>query len=316
MASTDHLPTGWHISSPSQILSIPVTPTAARSAKSNLPYIFILDIDGTIVGNVKFQVTSFLLRKELEQVAASTSKCPKSSDCLMAYHEDHKLVRPHFIQFLRWMTAQHPNSRFFIYTASEGVWADQEIKWIEKLSGIKFMRPLFTRKDCIEDATHGYTKSVTKVMPRIWKALAKDFPGLTKDDKKYVEAARLMVVDNMPVFLDFPKQVVMCPTYDYIYVENVLEGVPEELLDHPEVRALEREQMCMPAAVHRIKDPMERQYAQHQWLGKATAAAVRSNARYQKDAFWRKLRKVFQKYSHDEVSKEMMDMIKETCLKK
>lgn len=312
-------PTSPHFTPVSVTPTKGTTPLPLGTARvDQLPFVFLLDIDGTIVGNVKFQVTRYSLLKMIEGENVKLPTSVNKTEVPDAYEPEDMMVRPGFKAFVEAMQAKYSNARFFIYTASETQWADKEIKWIEKSLGMKFERPLFTRKDCIHDVSLGYRKSVQKVLPRIWKCLSR-YDRYSLEEKRAVEQGRLIVVDNMPVFNDYTERLVLCPTYDYVYVEDILKNIPEEVLHIPsikrEIDLLEREKLVVPSKIRHIQDPMIRNAQYHKWLFGATKSAIEVNRVHIQDTFWRKLRKVFTRYDNRKLSKEFMDHVKQTCLK-
>jgi len=150
---------------------------------TNVPYIFILDLDGTIIGDCSYQCDVYniqeIIRKtlvvkkkdmnklELGAISRHKTLCDKSlNEC---YNSCSKLVRPFFGIFISKMRKMFPNSHFFVYTASEKTWALKEINIIEKQNKIKFNRPIFTRDNCILDQFGNLKKSVAKYIANNFK---------------------------------------------------------------------------------------------------------------------------------------------------
>ena len=90
----------------------------------------VIDIDGTMIGNVATQRMLFAMAKDKFNVG----KIP---------------MRPHFIKFVK----THPDAELFIYTASVSDWAEFLISHIESKYDIKFNRPLFSRESSIWSGT-------------------------------------------------------------------------------------------------------------------------------------------------------------------
>ena len=112
----------------------------------NNNYVFIIDLDGTIIGDCIYQVELYKLSLILNKLKIKIKINDILKDC---YKEKTKLIRPYFKLFLEKMREIYPSSHFYIYTASEKKWAEKELMIIEKVLNFKFNRPIFTRNDCI-----------------------------------------------------------------------------------------------------------------------------------------------------------------------
>ncbi len=109
-------------------------------------YVFIIDLDGTIIGDCVYQAEIYKISLILNKLRIKI----KINEILeQSYKEKTKLIRPYFKLFLEKMRKIYPSSYFYIYTASEKKWAEKELMIIEKVLNFKFNRPLFTRNDCL-----------------------------------------------------------------------------------------------------------------------------------------------------------------------
>lgn len=260
-----------------------------------LPYVFVLDLDGTIVGRVDFQSQQFVLYNVLKQAGF---KPVKQQSIPAAFYPNAKLVRPGLINF---MAALHEyyggKAFFFIYTGSEKTWACQEVSWIEKTHGIKFMRPIFTRDDCTVDARGNIRKSLIKIWPRITRAL----PPLTAQERTFVLNNQTLIVDNTAVYLDHSDKLLLCPTYDRNHLENMLHGIPAEARKHPSVDKLilsfiNQGLLCpyveTSHGTHGKMDGMRRLSKQYAWLAAKCDCIAKENEKYDADRFWSIVRKL------------------------
>ena len=83
---------------------------------SQTPQVILIDLDGTIQGDVAPQLREYNLIRHLK-LKNSTKKSHKN-DYIKG------LLRPYFIDFIRLMkTKYHNKVELFIYTASEKTWA-------------------------------------------------------------------------------------------------------------------------------------------------------------------------------------------------
>lgn len=173
----------------------------------NKPLILIIDFDGTIGGNISPQIMYYDLLTGLKRV----NKNIKINNQPFIKKG---IVRPHFAEFCRIVSKLYPNIEIFIYTASEGRWANFIVSKIEKSIKYKFRRPLFTRDDCIL-VNNDFHKDVDKIIPRIKKSLNKKWGSFTINNN-------LLIIDNNNVYPQSQKPyLLMCPTYDYKYLENI-----------------------------------------------------------------------------------------------
>ncbi len=86
------------------------------------PYIFVIDLDGTIIGNCTYQCDIYNI---MELIKSSKKKdlnkykilCDKSLND--SYNDKSLLIRPHFFYFVQSMKKLYSQSYFYIYTASE-----------------------------------------------------------------------------------------------------------------------------------------------------------------------------------------------------
>lgn len=260
-----------------------------------LPYIFVLDWDGTIAGRVDFQSYAFNIRSMLKQYGFKSNESKETP--AKAFKPGSKLIRPGFVSFIKAMQAHfHDNVHFFVYTASEKGWANQEIQWFEKANDIKFQRPIFTRDDCILDSSGSYKKSITKVYPRICRSVCKR-NSLTKREKDYILHHQLIVIDNNPVYVDHKDRVLICPDYDYTVFENLYDIIPEEAKRHPDIQQLMLGMINVGVMcpVPRHDDSMLAMSHTYSWIANRCRALVEANADYVHDDFWKRLRRLITK---------------------
>lgn len=180
------------------------------------PIVFIIDIDGTMIGDIRPQLMLYELHLALKHAN-------KKINMLNIKDFEDKLknggiVRPYFTKFLKKMKDYLPNVEFFVYTASETVWAKFLINHIEKALGIKFNRPIFTREDCFYD-NQNIKKSLCTITPVVLKHLKKKYGHLKRGDLEN----RLLMIDNTSGVFDErdKKYVIHCESYDYTHPENI-----------------------------------------------------------------------------------------------
>ena len=256
---------------------------------NGLPYIFIFDWDGTIAGKVDFQSHQYSLHNTMKKHGF---KPLKQHPIPPAFYPNAKLIRPGFASFVKAIKKIYPDAQFFIYTASEKQWANQEIAWTEKTHDIKFNRPLFTREDCTVDAVGNNRKSIARVFPRIMKSISKEYP-LTGAQRQHVLEHNLLVIDNNAVYTDRTDKLLLCPDYNYAVFENLLHGIPLDARKHPIVQQqlltlINNGYLCtMP---NDADDGMRSLAKQYHWLATKCKALSDINGSYEHDDFWKFLK--------------------------
>lgn len=153
----------------------------------------VLDIDGTIIGNVATQRTIYLLLSGKYEV----SNIP---------------LRPYFLEFLKGFS----NAEFFIYTASDPLWAETLISTIEKKYKISFNRPLFTRPNTVWTGNE-YQKTLANVLPVIKNTMR----------GKHKEKFDILIVDNANYYApeDLP-YLITCPSYNNTVRADIKKAIP------------------------------------------------------------------------------------------
>jgi hypothetical protein len=188
----------------------------------NIPLVVLLDLDGTIIGNISPQVCEWEL---LMQHAPKRMKQFKEN----LHSQLHQgLLRPHFISFIDFMKHNYNNAEIFIYTASESKWAHVIIACIEQLTGITFNRPLFTRANCIATSSD-LKKSFDKVIPLMYNKLKHNYSIDTQASLKQ----HIIMVDNYHEVLvsgSQERRLVKCPTYSFTCFYDVLRLLDEEVV--------------------------------------------------------------------------------------
>lgn len=271
-----------------------------------LPYVFILDWDGTIAGKVDFQSHAFTIRTALRKLGYKTSGSQQHPP--KAFNPSSKLIRPGFASFMKGMRDMFgaENVHFFIYTASDRVWANQEIQWVERAHGIRFERPIFTRDDCTADSSGTYRKSIMRIWPRICRKLQ-----LTaKNAKDYVLHNQLIVIDNNAVYTDLQDRLLLCPDYSYAVFEHLLDIIPHDARKHPHMQnilysLINMGVMC-PLPKH--DDHMDAITASYSWIADKCKNIVHMNKAYAQDDFWKYLRKLI---AQNELRKFTPNIIKQ-----
>lgn len=253
------------------------------------PYIFIIDLDGTIIGDCNYQcdlynIIELVKKYKMKGLNQYTVLCNKYLN--ESYSEKSLLVRPHFFTFINSIKKLYPASYFYIYTASEKKWANKEISIIEKNNNFKFDRPLFTRDNCIIDKYGNIMKSVSKILPLISKTI--------KIPNNYEISKRLLIIDNNPTFIDYTDNLLLCPSYNYTKFYDLRETLPkynkcEELKSY--INRLAKEQRIGKISK---SENLEKTY---KWLYKKCKKINKYNFKYESDTFWKDLGALIKHYN-------------------
>jgi len=253
-----------------------------------LPFIVILDWDNTIVGKVEYQSQKYSLEQHYKKFGL---KVKKNSKVPKAFNKDSKLVRPYFLNFITELTDYFQgNIYFFIYTASERKWANTEISWLEKSHGIKFQRPIFTRDDCIVDKSGSYRKSISNIFPRMLRSMG--LTKISKEQKTELLHQRLLIIDNNAVFNDMKEHLLICPDYNFMVFENLLEDIPLSYLQNPNIRQhiLSLINMGLVCPFFGKNDDINQQmYKKYEWLAIKCKHISENNTYSIKDIFFKYL---------------------------
>lgn len=178
-----------------------------------IPLVIILDLDGTIIGDITPQIVSWELCNELK--AKHGINLLKQKD--LHTKLENGIIRPYFKDFITKLKENIPHIEFFIFTASEKKWASYIISQIEKTCNIKFNRPIFTRQHCLT-IDNEYKKCLKRITPTIFRTLKKKYnmsnASLLKD--------RFLIVENNDVYQPSQRKFnVFCKTYDFKFPENI-----------------------------------------------------------------------------------------------
>lgn len=185
------------------------------------PFFIILDIDGTIIGDITLQVC------EWEIISKYQPKKLRLFKQSLIQHLQQGMLRSGLSDFLTTIKKEYEHTEFLVYTASEEKWAQFLTPCIEAACGYKFGRPIFTRKDCVH-VSQNITKSLSKISTKIIKAYRHKYPSITS--AKAVVKNTIMVDNNNLLCSKECNRCIECPTYSFVYPYNVLQLVDENVM--------------------------------------------------------------------------------------
>ena len=181
---------------------------------ANRPIVFLLDLDGTLQGNVSPQLNEYEFIKRLNKHIVGYPKI-KYNFKTLALDFEHGLLRPHVEESLKSIKNNHPNVEFFIYTASSDPWANFIVpRVLRKVPSINSL--FFSREFC----SHDGKKSIKRVLPMI-----KDFLSSKYDTKSLQHV--FLVDNNIVLEKNEMGKLIHCPTYDYTQTVDITRGISD-----------------------------------------------------------------------------------------
>lgn len=223
--------------------------------------VLLLDLDGTLVGKVNSLVCEYEMHmalaqaQRLQQQRAENNKSggagrnsngngngndadapPPRGAVSKAVKESiiarlrYGIIRPHVHEFCRSLP---PGVELFVYTASDTAWATFFVPCIETALDVRFNRPIFTRKNCVE-----FRKSITRLQPALLRALRGKYQCL----RSVADLRdRVLLIDNTADVMQDAREtsrVVVCPTYTYNYIYDVLGRMDVDVLHRKFMRLM------------------------------------------------------------------------------
>lgn len=251
---------------------------------STSPLIIIIDLDGTIIGDITPQIMTFDLVKNFK--VAGYKFTHDITD--LRYKLKSGLVRPYFETFITSLSKSIP-VEFFIYTASEKTWAELVIKNVEAAYDIKFNRPIFARQYCVySEKDREYKKSLSLIRPSIIKFLKKKYHiSFTKQDLQ----KSIMIIDNTNVYhSNDQKNLLLCSTYNYRVPENILTYIKEEQYKKHYIIINNTLKKYLPLSHSFNYITFQKEF--YKYYLSFLENQLNNNTRYSQDRFWLNLRDI------------------------
>ena len=176
-----------------------------------LPYIFIFDIDNTIIGDIHHQIIEYNL---LENINTLLIKDYDITDIL-----NNGMLRPYFKDFIDFIYKKYKNVEIYVYTNSSFEWINYGlIHNIQKSINYKINKPYFTRDD-----SNYYKKLLGNLYDNIINSLIAKYPSLkSQKNKEFVFKNQIVFIDDIKNNLkDYPQKQILCPKYNYIDVYDM-----------------------------------------------------------------------------------------------
>lgn len=243
------------------------------------PHVILIDLDGTIQGDVAPQLREYNLLRNLK-LKISTKKS-HINDYIKG------LLRPYFIDFIRLIKSKYDNKvELFIYTASDKTWAHYIVPIIESIIGFKFNRPIFTRDHCLI-GRDDKVKSIKYVKSSVIKTLQAKHGKIVINERTLED--KIVLIDNNYVLAQ-SQYLVKCPTYDKAVFLNILRNIPKNVI---ETRYSE---ICRYLLGVDCSSEWEFMKLVYDDAFKKFIYYENKNTRYEKDKYWKKVIHVFVKH--------------------
>lgn len=243
------------------------------------PFVFLLDLDGTMQGNVLPQLNEY----ELHEAMRAHDKRVKYSVNQLLSDMTRGLIRPHLRKALVDIKAKHPEVEFFVYTASSDQWAKFLLPKIMRFlfkSGDDVVNPMFlARSDCLPTGM----KSLANVRPKVARALRAKYPHATFKHMYLVDNSFVLHEQEAP-------RLIHCPTYDYKVVNCPLRNFSPQVIE----RHFRHLSMLLLREPSKSKLHFIRKYYNRAF--KEFVETDANNARYANDTYWLRFRAVFMRY--------------------
>ena len=246
------------------------------------PLVILIDLDGTIQGNVCPQVWEY---ETIGIISGVMKEKVQYKDALLSHDLDKGLLRPQFAEALIDIKRKHPNVEFFVYTASSDEWANFLVpKIIKHCFGSKNIinLPLFTRKHCMSNGK----KRIANVKPEIVSSLNKKYPRAV--------FSNIFLVDNNPVLYGRESdKLILCPTYDKTILLCPIRMIPKYVLTR-DYKFIEK----VLFGTQTSKDLQEFLATYYTKMLKKFIEITKHNASYSKDNYWIQFRNIMLTKKH------------------
>ena len=238
--------------------------------------VVLIDLDGTIIGDISPQIVSFELWKTIKH------SCSKYSFDLAEFRSKLKkgLIRPGLEVFLKAMKNHFADVEFFIYTASEKTWAEFVIKQIEMVIDFHFNRPIFSRDSCVQQDRE-YKKSSSFIKKQLTKCLKKRY------NAQSISIQSMMIIDNNNVYgTADQKHLLLCPSYNYRVPENIAANLKQSCYEENFQKVHNTLRKYIQGTLTPTRDFILFQKDFYTYYLYFINAINKSNIRYAKDNFW------------------------------
>lgn len=170
--------------------------------KKKLPFIFIFDIDNTILGEVGHLINEYKLLSYINPNLINTMDIKQQIN--------DNILRPYFKEFIHFIKKKYKNIELYVYSRGSYNWVNIIVPNIENSINMTINKPYFSRINCLN-----YTeKLLGNIYDTIIKDLESKYPKLN-ENKEYVFNNQLVFIDDIKDNLkDYPKKQILCPEFN------------------------------------------------------------------------------------------------------
>lgn len=203
-----------------------------------VPNILILDLDNTIIGSSIYHIYYNDLKGFLLNLSSKNKIKMKMEDHNKLKNKNLKyddIMRPGFVDFIKFIKDDIPNSEVFIYSAATLNYITSYIEYIEKTHRIKVNRPFFNRNQTLVESNSekqeiDFKKSLNIVVGKIKSLLSKKYPDLKKINMITLLINNVMFIDNRnDVLVDNEENLLVCPDYNFKALLEFNKLIPDYL---------------------------------------------------------------------------------------
>jgi hypothetical protein len=188
---------------------------------TNLPMIFILDIDNTLIGksNEIIKYNDFLT---YIKNSCNRNKIEKKDDiCIKKwnYKITDDFYRPYLTEFFSGIRDLSKNTEFFVFSLGTFNYVKDMVELIEdKMNGITFNKPYFSRENSFITDKYSYVKDINAYESVIIDKLKHKYPNISKNSKKIFEE-RTIIIDDIDIWDDDFRHIKIKPYNFYPIIE-------------------------------------------------------------------------------------------------
>ena len=242
--------------------------------------VFLIDLDGTIQGDVTNQIKE---HKLLSLINNFTNNSYKLKQNLKDLQDDmrNNLLRPFFQSFMKLIQTDFKGEiEIFVYTHSEKKWAYKMISVIESVINCKINRPILTRNHCINSNTN-HIKSISKVQRLIENSLLQKYQHIKSKSDLNLD---IYLIDNKSNLIASEQhRLIKCPTYNYKTYCNPMRNIPHKIVD-------KYHKLISNELLHRTySNTWEMQSVFFASVCKHVNIVKQTNNPYNNDIYWKKI---------------------------
>lgn len=253
--------------------------------------IFVLDLDDTIIGNIRPQLYEYIIVSHLQKQNSKYYIKQLENDL------DKGLLRPFFKEFVYCLKQKKINT--FIYTASSEQWAHFIIPIIEKHINYKFRRPIFTRSNMIPKHKI-LMKSIDKIKPVIFNSL-KRLNYTVPQQPSFLK--NIVMIDNRTDNIMEKRYIVHSPSYSYRVVTDITRALTiAEIKENLDVLA----NLGLDSRGSSINDIKDFQRRYKKKLAQYKNDSYHHNLRDKNDKYWKNVTNYLQKYNLTKLSNKKL----------